>query len=348
MSSPRIIREMKRTALLYLLFSFRSYSAANFCGDAPQFPAVQPDIEKIYTHLDRHGASDEQIMAAACKRKKPPGSRGLKKYLLPLTQTGSVTETINGVTLEDESLENIELFKKFTTMRHHLTLAPLPTKQQDVQELFEINPKCKKLVCAVEKIWGEELGTKLLYLYNKHRFIGSELAFNFSARYETNEIDDVLIALGDLPEAYVPMGDEVQPLYRFSVPNTPQTNTTLANAGISLFDLWTKQSSAKRQYTIFHEISHNIATKLNKADRSPEWHKFSGWVKNGNKWEYTNEACLTSMYGATSPEEDWAESLSTYRYAPHEFKKNCPAKYDYIKNLVFGGIEYLSKKDCSK
>ena len=51
---------------------------------------------------------------------------------------------------------------------------------------------------------------------------------------------------------------------------------------------------------------------------------------------------MVSNYGKTSPIEDFAESVTAYRYNPERLK-DCPSKYYYMKDFVFQGKEYTDK-----
>src|SRR5690606_18869451 len=187
-----------------------------------------------------------------------------------------------------------------------------------------------------------------------------DVAFSHSKAFSLDEIDDVLMALGDLPQHIVPLGEPNQRLGRFSFPSTPENQGVIANANIWLFDLWSEQSRPKKQYTVYHELSHNVSIALNKIDKSKEWLELSGWERTNKEpqskveeafdnksWVYKGDACLTSTYGAVNPEEDFAESMTSYRYSPHDFQKRCPEKYAFLKEKVYKGIEYTSTEACS-
>ncbi|MFN7824887.1 MAG: hypothetical protein ACK5P6_05960, partial [Pseudobdellovibrionaceae bacterium] len=46
--------------------------------------------------------------------------------------------------------------------------------------------------------------------------------------------------------------------------------------------------------------------------------------------------------------EDFAETFSAYRYNPRQLKKVSPKRYEFMKNKVFGGIEYTNDASCSR
>ena len=92
---------------------------------------------------------------------------------------------------------------------------------------------------------------------------------------------------------------------------------------------------------IIHEVGHYIDEK---TISSKVWKKVSGWNKSNKKGSL---ACTLSYYGTSSKYEDFAESITAYRYAPHLFK-DCPEKYELLKEKVFGGIEYKTEAQCKR
>lgn len=347
------------TLSLFILFSFQTYSQDE-CSVDSKLPSIDQSIVDVHHHLDRHAASDEQIQKAFCKTLSPPDYKEITQFIKSHGGKKKKDEVIHGVEFEDESPVHLEAFRRLTTARNALNITDWPKDQIKIQDTYSINPKCNKVKCAVEKIWGQELGLKLLYMLEKHSFNGSDIAFSHSKPFSVEEMDDILMALGDLPPHFVPLGIPNQRLGRFSYPASPETQGVIASAGIWLFDLWTEQTRPKKQYSVYHELSHNVAISLKKLDSSPEWMALSGWEKinkgtlskveesfDKKNWTYKGDACLVSTYGGVNPEEDFAESMSSYRYSPQDFQKRCPEKYNFLKEKVFKGIEYTSLEGCS-
>ncbi|MCO4755263.1 MAG: hypothetical protein KC478_12330 [Bacteriovoracaceae bacterium] len=55
---------------------------------------------------------------------------------------------------------------------------------------------------------------------------------------------------------------------------------------------------------------------------------------------------IISKYGETNPSEDFAESMAAYRFNPQGLLDSNPEKYQFLKEKVFSGQEYLSPEDC--
>ena len=314
-------------------------------------------FESIKEQIEWFAATDSNVAKAPCKRTSPLRLNEAKAFIsrreietAPFFNIPFLKKEVNGVKFKGESSELLAAFEKLTTAKDIFGIFENKKEQVDFQARFAINPACEKVRCAVEKIWGVELGNKILYTLLKHGFNASEFASKSSDRFTLDELDDVLIGLEDLPNFFKPLGHRSgQRLTHFSRGYTLAANGpgVLANAVIMLYDGWSKQKTLARQYTLFHELSHNISNHQGDLDNSPEWLKLSGWIKKGDEWSKNPSACFMSNYGDTNPAEDWAESVSAFRYNAVEFKKKCPAKFNYIKQAAFRGIEYTSNQTCA-
>ena len=335
---------MKFAIILTLLISFE-IKAQDDCVPLHNH-SIDGHFHKL---LEWFGANDKQISEAPCKSKTPPSESEIAK-LIQSRSNGKKSASIHGVQFKDEAPELIEAFKHFTTAYDQMGFREKKEDQKEIQTEYKINPECDKVMCAMEKIWGKEMGGKMMFLKLKHGYNTSELAFANSDRFTKEELDDVILGVEDLPRNLAPLGkDNNQRLTRFVRGYTLEnySPTVVANAVVMLFDAWSKDSSASRQYTIFHEMAHNVGSKLNRLDDSPEWHELSGWIKKGDNWEASPDGCFASKYGKTNPWEDFAESLSTYRYNGNEIKTKCPEKFEFLKKNVFKGIEYTEANLCA-
>ncbi len=326
--------------------------------DHEKLPCIQKipledykDVEAINKHLEWHGATNSIIQKAPCKNLSTLNPEELNSYFFKKSQESksNLNASVHGVNFSNESPALIDAFTSLTTAMDGFGFSKVPSRQKNFQKDFSINPECKKVLCAVTKIWGEDLGKKILYINLKHHFNASEYAFENSDRLKLDEIDDVIMGMEDLPKHLIPLGRSNQRLTHFSRGYGLKGDSpyVAANSVVMLFDTWTKEPRFERQYSVFHEMSHNVATRLGDMDEVPSWLKLSGWVKKGDSWNKNPNACFTTEYGLTNPFEDYAESLSTYRYNPKPFKESCPEKYNFIKDKVFKGKEYLSQESCS-
>jgi len=332
-----------------VIFSCNSYSQTHECEETPPFAE---DIEKIQRKINFWSASDEEISSAFCKTKTAPTLKEMKAYNQKVMKGTGNSGVVHGVSFANDSKVAIATFSDLTTYTHTIGQMIWPKGQTPIQEKFEINPGCNKVSCAIDKIWGEELGTRLVYIYHKYGFNASELAHMHSRRFDPKDLDEIMKGLNDMPESFFPIGKNRR-LARFQAPPTAPADPNskvVADANITLFDNYFKNSDLSKHYTIFHEVSHNHAYNIGKnkvsADYDPKWLALSGWEKKGMDWSNAGGGCFTSVYGETNPAEDWAEAMSAYRYNGVKFKASCPEKYAYMKENVFNGLEYTSEKAC--
>ena len=351
---------MKLSALLFLfLFSQLVFSEENDC-QKKNFKILDTKFyERVNQHLNWSAASSIDVKKTSCKTTVVPSLREMEAFIQtesynyqPQNESEPQSSEVNGVVFEDESPVLIKAFEGLTTAYDSFGINPRSENQINLQTKYSINPGCKKVKCALDKIWGEEFGSKLLYILMRHHFNASELAYANSDRFTPKELDDVIMGLEDLPNSFKPLGQSTfrsfQRLAHFKrgAVSPFDDSKTYANSVVMLFDMWSKQKSEERQYTVFHELSHNISFSLGKLDESSEWLALSSWVKVGDNWKKAKSACMASRYGSVNPDEDWAESVSAYRYNSVNFKNRCPEKYNYLKEVVFKGIEYTSDELC--
>ena len=109
--------------------------------------------------------SPTQFHSAPCKSKTPPELDEIEDYLF--SKTGAQSKTISGVRFEGESMESLQALKNLFD-------------GEDFEDVLTAEPACNKVVCAVERVWGAELGKKILYMRLRHGFNGSEYAHSKS------------------------------------------------------------------------------------------------------------------------------------------------------------------------
>lgn len=333
---------MKALVMLFISVSVFAHSGDCINCNKPAKP------ESTFIRKLMNWFSTADVNKAPCKTKKVPTEDEMRKFIAGKLD-GAFSLEVNGVHLQDESPVLVQAFIDFTTQKDSFGSKVLKNEQKNIQHEFDINPDCVKALCAMEKIWGKEAALKMLYVKLKHGFNMSEIAFQDSSRFKKDEMDDVIRAVDDLPPALIPLAMKNQRLTMYTrgsmFPGYEGTKTQ-ANSVVMLFDAWAEKYTTTRQYTIFHELSHNISYKLKDLDENPEWLALSGWVKKGDEWEAAPGQCFISNYAKANAWEDFAETLSAYRYNGNTLKKTCPAKYQFMKDKVMNGLEYLSETTC--
>jgi hypothetical protein len=214
---------------------------------------------------------------------------------------------------------------------------------------------CKDTFCLADLVFGNGLGIYYLYILDRYNInlspyeykkrANDELARDemYLSLYTEEELQAFVVSLSLIPDAYFESfrnkeGKKIQAYDK-------DKRTVLANSRMHFYTPWALDSSVEQISTILHEIAHNVANMTYAdADNNNIWNAFSKWFKtteDGRKvWKYTGEN-FVSNYARTSPIEDFAESFTAYVINPSFLKEKAPKKYEYIKDKIFLGEEYL-------
>lgn len=337
--------------ILFLILFISLPLFANDCLDCS--PSLAPEgakhnLEEFSKKLEQWGASSSQVMNSACKS-KTFDVEVMHKTLSSMT--GNEDKKIRGVQFENEAPQLLTVFKNLTVKnKSPWWQTPFLKSPPEVslQILHSINPECRKVLCAVDKIWGQFLGRKMLYMNLKFGFNPSEISNSNAAPFSESEIDDVLLGLQDLPKSFMPMVNNRKLIkYHPDEAHPDKGPLVWADSRIALFAPWFQATQGLRFYTLAHELGHVLHEKIPDSKKT-EFSALSSWVKVGDNWEFDLiGACMPSTYAMTSPYEDFAESTSAYRYNARALLAQCPAKYNFLKNSVFAGVEFLEESQCS-
>ena len=340
-----------RFLFLILLSSFAfAHEDCVDCGSRLPKDGTTFHLEEFSDKLEHWSANATQVMSAPCKH-KVFDTRQMNTELSSLT--GNKGKKIGGVKFRNESPELLRVFKNLTTKNklswfEKLLFGGNKRPEVNFQEDFSVNPECDKVLCAVDKIWGQYTGRKLLWLNMKFGYNGSEYLHDNSARFTESELDDILTGMHDLPKAIMPMYQD-RKLRKSSVQSDKSVGDKLvwADSDVTIYPPWINGPQGLRYQTLVHEVGHNLHQKI-APPKFSEWMGLSSWVKKGDTWEYDLfGSCMTSKYSMTSPQEDFAETASAYRYNGRALLARCPAKYNFMKDYVFAGVEYREESQCA-
>ncbi|WP_374029355.1 hypothetical protein [Bdellovibrio bacteriovorus] len=309
--------------------------------------------------IDWWSATAEQVKNATCRIKYPVTTAEIESYFKKLSTEGfepGISE-ISGVVLENEKPRLVlALAKLLSPARESAVIDDAP---KNFQEKFKVNPSCTKALCAATKIFGKDVGPQMLFLMDRFDVNTSPYSFINADPFTASEIADVIRSFELVHPEQIPFSHNKQ-LTKFKRGYTRASygeggGTVVANAMIELFDSWSRQPSLMRQYTLYHEMAHNHAdSQFTDYDRSATWLNFSNWkeTKAGDFASQRQKAMqghpFVSKYGETNPFEDFAESVTAYRFNPELLKRKSMEKYNLIKLLVHDGLEYTTEAGCKK
>lgn len=293
--------------------------------------------------------------APHCRKSFPTLSQ-MKAELEALSQTAPLVNTgVGGLALQNENQQLAAAYRELTTYK---TYQARPQTEIDFWHLFK-DSSCRKALCGIEKVYGPERGPLYLYVMTKYGLNLSHLGYDrlraptpadqplfesyfFVRSWELSELPPYLRAIFELPENQLP----VFPTRMTHSGIAHRENPNIVSNGIIQFytPIDTKTDMQKER-TTYHEIAHALGTSR-RLDTSPEWIRISGWVLIDGKPVQPNKNGLVTQYAGKDLFEDFAESFVYYRYEPETLLALSPERYQYMKDKVFGGREYLKSLSC--
>lgn len=102
-----------------------------------------------------------------------------------------------------------------------------------------------------------------------------------------------------------------------------------------------RHSIYKNEYSPLIE-NYIDATRQITDMEAPGFNGWNGWNWDGRRWRYTNDSSNQppTNYGLTDPFEDMADSVMMYVYDPERLKNSSFERYYFIRDEMFGGVEY--------
>lgn len=147
-----------------------------------------------------------------------------------------------------------------------------------------------------------------------------------------------------------------------SLPRVTIDGQTQRLGEIRLFESFALQSERTSYTHVIHEVAHHLDFSHENAkgsyiSDSKEFYSLSGWKKiiepGGNKlapsisvyYDYNEGHKFVRDYASEDPSEDFSESLAYYVMQPKKLLKLDPKKYNYYKNKIFNGQEYIQESN---
>jgi hypothetical protein len=347
-----------RSSLAHLGHAGPLASAQCDAGPAVAVAKELDDALKAASRVAWWAATPEQIRAAPCTRPSPLTTAELMESLdqWSATESGRESRTIHGIAFEDENPKLLAIFENLTTKRDFIG-RDLPENEQQQR-----SSSCKKVMCALKEIFGDQKALRLSYLSARQGINASHLTLRADdpppgRAFSSAQLDDLILSVSDFPESLTPLRESTSGERRdVSIRLSPNVQSgAFANARVTLFESWAAQPIEERRSTLFHELGHRMGS-FGGIENTDAWWRLTGWTPPAGKTRETGwldataahpEKCV-SEYACANPAEDFAESVVAYRYNPQGLQRVSPEKYAFLKATVFDGVEYLNSSTCSQ
>lgn len=352
---------MKNILLFSAFLAFQSPLYAEDCVNCDTKLSAQSDLEKKLLEL-------KAPMVVNCEDHLK--NEVENEYNANFANQPKKTATIKGLKLSGSS-DEINFVTKMIGEK------PPVDKWADAKS-------CSDVLCALTKVYdSKEAAQRALNIAKRHGYIAS-IAKDFTddttkpigQTFSLAELQIIDMAYKQLPPTYKKLRsmDRLKRMPNgYSSPRSPNAaayarpgfkSSYFSTEGEIVF-IQSAFSDDKTWGTLvaIHELSHHM--DFSKSDKVsfglsevPAFMKLSGWKKSvsyktddkGKKvqeeeWTHDKGKKFVTDYAATQPAEDLADSAAYYILEPRKLKRIDPEKYNYIKNNLFGGKEYLNEPD---
>lgn len=204
-------------------------------------------------------------------------------------------------------------------------------------------PACSDALCGVKRIFGDTKGLLILWAYSKW---GTNLSPYSDLMADPQGLDTetmkaILAASLLTPDHLKSVALRGTGFFRYlkgmSLPFY-KGQRVVANSYGGVFDPIDELKFPEKVYFFIHELAHRARLVARPAlDESEEWMKVSGWKDKTPP----SADVLVSSYAKVNPFEDFAETYTLYRLDPIRLKAVSLDRYEFMKEKVFDGLEYV-------
>ena len=274
--------------------------------------------------LDEYSTSVEKLREAKCRYKVLKNDREISNYFATKTVfLNRKNIDYNGFHFKNDNDIYFNILKNLiepdTSYR--------PESEPDSFQALRQN--CDSSICVIKNLFGEKNYWRVMYLSFEYGLNTSHLRFGDS--YAPNDIflNAILNTLEYIPPHLRKLGAQKRLIHAVYDPKS-NLPSEAANANIAIQDRFFQFPESFRPYLLFHEFAHNWSFNTQfELDESDEWLKISGWKKFPMMFTYAWEHPLQfnknlqlnywiSHYSRANSWEDFAESVSAYRFNPEK------------------------------
>lgn len=196
---------------------------------------------------------------------------------------------------------------------------------------------CSSLRCVLDRLYGAIEKELLLEIYLRFNIISSHYQDKEAQRWSVKDLELILMALNNLPKHMLPLKKSFKLVRHLPSAQPFGFDNYIGSAdragNIRFYNRWDGLSDSEKVYAVTHELAHTLGARL-QLDFGKEW-------INLNRKEKS-----VSKYGTENQLEDFAETFTAYRFNPEWLKKRSIKKYEFMRDLVFLGVEYTQKSKC--
>lgn len=288
--------------------------------------------------------NETDMQNAVCKTKLPISDRYIENWIAEKSLHSVKVKWANvaGYQFQDESEFLIRLFQK-------LQVNEKPSLIIDLTKFKKPLMNCVNVRCAAAQLYGPRESLRLLYLLGEFGYNANYLADPKSRPFTIDELDTLTKSFSDVPLFLRNLKSD------FTISILDQEGP-MGNSVIQLFKPWTQVEEWKKNYVLYHEVSHDLAQLWGHPDKDGSWIGLSGWkhsttstsfdVLEPKNYVRQDQPCL-SEYACTNAVEYFAEAFSSFRYSPQLLLKTHPQIFYYIKKY-YQGTAYDRADHCKE
>ena len=297
-----------------------------------------------------YAVSEASIRQAPCHFEVAQTDPEIQNYFLQRADKVTSESTAQGFNFKNESAELIRVFKNLTEAD------PYRETRQDTRLFAAAAGSCSTVICAMEYLFGKDNAWKVLYLNSRFNLNVSHLRFDYASAWRSAELSTILRALSLVPTELSRFSENKKLVHYRRGAKDPRNDSpaVAANSEILVYDFWNTLSEEKKIYILLHEFAHLWALREdgNDLDRSDDWLRLTGWEMipaiPDVLWQHNGRKTFwVSNYAQSNSIEDFAESTMAYLFEPQKLQQNDPAKYQFLKRILFKGKDFHQRGQCA-
>ncbi|HEX6858858.1 MAG TPA: hypothetical protein VF138_01470 [Caulobacteraceae bacterium] len=270
-------------------------------------------------------------------------ARAIEQRLALAAGAKRIDAEVAGVRFKDQPAAEVAAFKAIASRR----------LRNDRQLAAAVARDCTDVLCASREVFGDEAGARILLLATERHYNAAPLLEGEHA-WSVDDLDLLIAGFADWPTGSFPQPHGEPRIVREDSEDAQPSRQVMAHRlgvaamagegqpGIVFFPKWRSIRPSERRAIVIHELAHEFARRQPETWRS-QWAQAA--AKDADR-AGEGSSSFVSAYAESDIDEDFAESVSAYRYSAPLLMRRAPARYAYIKRTVFNGVEYGAAVSC--